>query len=357
MALGKSETGQSAVYCCCAKVNLAGSRLGTAAVLLALALAPAPAAHAKNEAKSEVATCTLEPGPVRTVARVFDGETMLLDDGTTVRLIGALSPRAGDAGAATGAWPAELSAIQTLSGLVLGRTVKLAYGERHTDRYGRHLAHVFLNEGGKETWVQGEMLSAGAARAYGLPGSFSCGRELLAHEASARSSRRGVWDIALYRPKPARLTALLMSRRSRYEIIEGQVTTVSRTKSGAYLNFGTDWKTDFTARISKDVLSAHPDFDDIVADLKDKTVTVRGWIERRNGPMIDIRDPSQLDIRDAPQSPRNLAPLVSGRAAPDATKPASTPPLEDGIGPQSGDGANERRPADPQSDKPGAVDL
>ena len=119
-----------------------------------------------------VAPCTLDPGPVQTVARILDGETLLLDDGSIVRLIGALAPRARDAGAATGAWPPETDAIKALSDLVLGRRVKLAFGGRRTDRYGRYLAHVFLEEGGSDEWVQGAMLVGGHARAYGLPESF-----------------------------------------------------------------------------------------------------------------------------------------------------------------------------------------
>ena len=44
-------------------------------------------------------SCTgLEPGPARTVTRIIDGETAALDDGTELRLIGALAPRAIDAG-------------------------------------------------------------------------------------------------------------------------------------------------------------------------------------------------------------------------------------------------------------------
>ena len=88
-----------------------------------------------------------------------------------------------------------------------------------------------------------------------------------------------------------------MSRRSQFELVEGPVISVSRSKSGVYLSFGADWKTDFTARIAKDVLAAHPDFDQILSQLKDKPVTVRGWIERRNGPMIDVRDPAQIELR------------------------------------------------------------
>ena len=304
-------------------------------------------------------TCTLEPGPIRTIARVIDGETVLLDDGREVRLIGALAPRASDAGAAHGAWPAELSAIRILSEMVLGKTIKLAYGGRRSDRYGRHLAHLFLMAGGSETWVQGEMLSSGSARTYGLPGSFACGPEMLAHEALARTARRGLWDTAIYRPKPAHMVALLMSRRSRFEIVEGAVASVNRTKSGVYLNFGADWKSDFTARIAKDVLSAHPELDRDLADITGHKITVRGWIERRNGPMIDIRDPAQLELRNAPDGGPNSA--ISSRDIPagpaeNANAPAGTTPPA--TGPETNDDAQkEKRPAIPDGTLPGAVDL
>jgi len=73
--------------------------------------------------------CTLVPGPTQTVARVLDAETLVLDDGTAVRLIGALAPRARDAGAQAGTWPPEIDAIKFLSDLVLGKKVKLAFGD------------------------------------------------------------------------------------------------------------------------------------------------------------------------------------------------------------------------------------
>ena len=315
----------------------------------------APPSYSAEPDKPAPMTCTLEPGAIHTVARIIDAETVVLDDGSEVRLIGALAPRATDSAAATGAWPAENNAIRALTDLVLGHTVKLAYGGRHADRYGRHLAHLFLNDNGKETWVQGEMLSAGAARAYGLPGSFACGAELLASENLARTTRRGLWDIAIYQPKPSHLTALLLSRRSRFEIVEGIVSSISRTKSGLYLNFSSDWKADFTARVSKDILAANPDWDDALADVSGKRVRVRGWIERRNGPMIDIRDPGQLEIDDAPSA----SPAISGLPAADAAKPANA--LGEGAAAGSvaspGGGKNEKRPAIPEQKSPGAVNL
>jgi micrococcal nuclease len=300
-------------------------------------------AQISSAQQADATPCTLEPGPVHTVSRIIDGETLVLDDGSEVRLVGALAPKASDAGAAHGARPAEKDAINTITTLVLGRTVKLAYGGRHTDRYGRHLAQVFIKEDGHDRWLQGEMLRAGAARAYGLPGSFSCGAELLAHEQLARTAGLGIWNSAVYHSKPAQLTRLLMSRRSQFEIVEGTVTQVSRLKSGVYLDFGSDAKTDFTVRIGKSVLAAHADWDSKLTDLTGKTIEVRGWIERRNGPLIDVADPSQMVVRDQglpsnpPREPALSPPIAS--APPETTVP-------DTAGVSAEDAAKRKSPGD-----------
>lgn len=348
----------------------------SAVILAALAsLGPWPdAARAQADAPTGVETCTLEPGPTRTVARVLDGETVALDDGSEVRLIGALAPRATDVNAAPDAWPAEQHAMRALANLVLGRSVRLAYGGRRQDRYGRHLAHLFVLGGGTETWVQGSLLVTGAARAYTLPGNAACVDELIAHEGIARRARTGVWAILTYRPKPADRTALLMSRRSQFEIVEGVVVSVSRLKSGVYLNFGADWRSDFTARIGKAALARHPAFSDLLAGIAGKRITVRGWIERRNGPTIDVTDPGQIETRSA----QDAAPPLAQNAAPSAAMPARTPLSEappdvdaaeapdaaapnahtPGIAaPDTARSPDAQRPDEPLEVRPGAVDL
>jgi endonuclease YncB( thermonuclease family) len=297
--------------------------------------------------------CTLEPGPVRTVARVLDGETLVLDDGSAVRLIGALAPRARDAGAEADAWPPETQAIKTLSDLVLGKKVKLAFGDRQKDRYGRFLAQVFLIEGGREEWVQGTMLASGQARAYGLPQSFACARELLAHEAEARRRKLGLWGNGVYRPMPANQPGLLLKQRGKYERVIGSIASVGRTKTTTYLNFGTDWRSDFTVRIGKDVLAAHPEFAQAIDGLSSKTVIVRGWIERRNGPLIDVADPSQIESLDGGDV-NSMAPAdVNAAPSRDGAQPASAP--NDPTRPN--DSPKKLRPAPTEGAEPGAVNL
>lgn len=309
----------------------------------------AAAAYARDAAKPDApaanqpvakAVCKLAPGPTRTVTRVIDAETLALDDGREVRLVGALAPRAFDAGASPGQWPLEIDSVRVLSALTLGRRVRLAFGGRRADRYNRHLAHVFVVEDGRDVWVQGAMLEAGAARAYGLPENFACARELEAHEAEARRAKRGVWANYIYRAKPANRPAMLMRLRNRYVRVEGVVANVTTARGATFVNFGADWRSDFTARANRSTLKAHPGFQQSLEALKGQRVSVVGWIERGNGPMIELLDPSQIALiaSDAP----------AAAAPPSDVAPSRT----------DGDdaGANENRPASRQ-ERPGDVDL
>jgi micrococcal nuclease len=315
--------------------------LTVAAALAAFGVGPAsagqPDAAARSQAKG--ASCTLQAGPKASVVRVIDAETVLLDDHQEVRLIGALAPRSPDLTPQAQPWAPEATAIAALRALVLGRTVSLASSGRALDRYGRRLAHLFVERDGESLWVQGEMLASGNARAYGLPGSYACMLEMLAHERVARDSGIGVWAAGAYAVRSARGTRDLMRRRNSYEIVVGSAAKVAVTKARTYVNFGRDWRRDFTAGIEARVLRAHPEWAQTVAALEGKRVEVRGWIQYRNGPYIDIEDPSQISIVDE---------RLPGRSPPPAG--AMTSSDRDGQPTPK----KEQRPA-PKA--PGAVDL
>jgi endonuclease YncB( thermonuclease family) len=281
----------------------------------------------------------LQAGPVRSVVRVIDAETVLLDDHQEVRLIGALAPRSPDFSPAAAPWPPEEAAIAALKALVHGRSVSIAASGRARDRYGRQLAHLFVEDGGERIWVQGEMLAAGHARAYGLPGSYACMHELMAHERVARDEAAGLWANAAYAVRSARATRNLLRRRNSYEIVVGTIADVAVTKSRTYINFGRDWRSDFTAGVEPRVLRAHPEWAQTLAGLKGRRVEVRGWIQYRNGPYIDIEDPSQIAI--AEQQLPGATPPPPGAATSSDRAPEMSP-------------KKEKRPA---PSIPGALDL
>ena len=309
----------------------------TAATLLAVALGVA-AALAKDKADAPQ-TCTLQAGPIRSVVRVLDAETVLLDDHQEVRLIGALAPRSPDLSPSAQPWRPEEEATAALRALVLGRSISLATSGRLTDRYGRRLAHLFVEQGGERVWVQGELLATGNARAYGLPGSYACMPEMLAHERVARQAGSALWGNAAYAVRSARRTRELMRRRNSYEIVVGTIAKVAVTKARTYINFGADWRQDFTAGIDGRVLRANPEWAKTLASLEGKRVEVRGWIQFRNGPYIDIEDPSQIAPADE---------TLPGRSPPPAGAMTSSD-RDEQPAPEK-----EKRPA-PKA--PGALDL
>lgn len=238
----------------------------------------------------------LEPGPKRTVTRIIDGETVALDDGTELRLIGALAPRALDAGAEPGTWPQETAAREALRGLVLGKSIELAFAGERMDRHGRLQAHAFLIEGEARRWVQRHLLEHGFARAYTLPGNPACGPELLAAERASREARRGLWAEAAYQIRQARKPSELLRYRTTFQVVEGRIVHAAEVRGTIYLNLGRSWRRAFAVslrRSERQMLGVH------AADpkgLEGRTVRVRGWIERRRGPFIDLSHGGQIEL-------------------------------------------------------------
>ncbi len=269
------------------------------------------------------AACTLERGEAKAVVRVIDGETLALEDGSEVRLIGALAPRATDA---EGASALEHQAMAALADLVLGRSVVLGFAGRRTDRYDHILAHVFVLRDGGETWVQGWMLEHGYARAYGLPGSFACIAEMLEQERRARQMRAGLWSHAAYAPRAAEHTHELVRYRNTYQLVVGRLTKVTTVKGRVYLNFGADWREDFTASFAIAALREHSQWLAGIAAFEGKRVRVRGWIERRNGPYMEILHPSQIELLEERSAPEPPADAPSVAAPPEMKRPARMAP-------------------------------
>jgi micrococcal nuclease len=129
----------------------------------------------------------------RTVVHVIDGDTVRLDGGETVRLIGVdapethYSPRAQVAGRDD---PYAQDATQFLRQLIGGQPVRLVRDGRRHDRYGRTLAYIYLADG---TLVNAELIRRGYARAY-RNFSYDFRYEFLRLEAEARLSGRGLWE-------------------------------------------------------------------------------------------------------------------------------------------------------------------
>jgi micrococcal nuclease len=244
--------------------------------------------------------CAPEAGGSHDVVRVIDGETVLIDDGREVRLIGALAPKPDTFLTLPDARSPAQDTARALEAMVLNRTVSLRYDGRRRDRYGRALAQVYVTgpHGGTTEWVQRALVDQGLARAYALPGNSRCIAELIASEGDARVHGRGIWSREIYRVRQAHDTDDLLQIAGRFAIVEGRVSNVARVQKTTYVNFGTDWRQDFTASIANPIADRTQGGQARLSGLAGKNVRVRGWIERRNGPMVVLASVDEIEVLD-----------------------------------------------------------
>ena len=67
-----------------------------------------------------------------------------------------------------------------------------------------------------------------------------------------------------------------------------------------FLNFGLDWRTDFTAVADEDAAARFSEAGMDLRALEGAVIRVRGWLFALNGPAIALRHPAQIELVDAP---------------------------------------------------------
>jgi endonuclease YncB( thermonuclease family) len=232
----------------------------------------------------------LKPGGSAKAVEVIDGDTLVLDDGRQVRLVGLQAPKLplGRPGFKT--WPLAAESKAALERLTLGRRLTLHYGGREIDRNRRLLAHLADAETG--LWIQGAMLAQGMARVYTFKDNRSVIPEMLALERAARAARRGIWAHPYYAMRTPETVAHDIDT---FQIVEGAVLAVATRKGKTFLNFGADWRSDFTVLVEARNAKAFRDAGLSLKDLEGKRIRVRGWIKSWNGPLIEATHPEQIE--------------------------------------------------------------
>ncbi len=273
---------------------LANVFLGT---LLAGLLAGLPAAGpvgAQAPGYKDAGRDGLRLGPKAIVSAVVDGDTVVLErpvmGATQIRLVGIQAPKLPLGRKNFPAWPLAAQSKRALEKLTLGKTVSLSFGGSEKDRHGRLLAHLHAPGG---VWVQGTMLSQGMARVYSFPDNRGAVADMLALEGEARRARRGIWGLGFYAVKTPRELSRLIGT---FQLVKGRVLKAARVKGKVYLNFGQDWRSDFTITLKAGArrLFATAGVDPLA--LEGRMVRVRGWLKKFNGPMIDATHPEQIEV-------------------------------------------------------------
>ena len=243
-------------------------------------------------AMSLSAAGTLEPGGSGIVKEVVDGDTLVLEGGVEVRLVGIQAPKLPLGRRNFSTWPLADEARAALEEMTLGRRFRLSFGGQRIDRHGRNLAHLHDEAG---LWVQGELLRRGLARVYTFRDNRALAAQMLAIEADARAARRGIWRLSYYRPLAPDDAA---RRIGGFQLVEGRVREAALVRGRVYLNFGADWRTDFTISISPRDRRRFEAAGIDPLGYSGRRVRVRGWLKSFNGPMIDVSHPEQIEVLD-----------------------------------------------------------
>jgi endonuclease YncB( thermonuclease family) len=264
---------------------------------MALLVMPATLAAAQAASDDPVdpplptAQCRLEEGATLVVEDVVDAENLRLDDGREYHL-GILASR-----------PDDLASKRALQDLTKGRAITLYHekgrSKRH-DRYDRLNGHAVVSLGRQKVWLQGRLVGDGRARVTFSAIPLPCSGSLLNLEEQARRNRRGHWDTGVFDILPANRPQQIAARLGRFAIVEGRVFRVGKSKGRVYLNFGEDWRKDFTVRIPRGHYRSavsRPEYQQALPK-KGERIRVRGWIEQRGGPLIEILHFGQIERLD-----------------------------------------------------------
>lgn len=221
---------------------------------------------------------------------VIDGDTLVLDDGREVRLVGIQAPKLPLGRSGFQAWPLAEEARALLRELAEGAELTLHSGGARMDRHGRVLAHLVRADG---LWLQGEMLRRGMARVYSFPDNREGVTEMLALESAARAGVTGIWAHDFY---GIRDKERIKRHVDGFQIVEDRVHRVATVRNIVYLNFEEDWRRDFTIRLDRRTAREFRRYSIDLDKLAGQRIRVRGWVKWENGPMINLSHPEQMEL-------------------------------------------------------------
>lgn len=167
-------------------------RWSNATFVLVAALAVLLILRAVSEREPTPGDVVGREGP-HAVRRVIDGDTLLLDSGQRVRLIGVDTPETKHPDLPVD--PLGEEATRFVERLIASKPVRLEFDRERLDRYRRLLAYVYLADG---RLLNAELIRAGYSEAEtGYSYRQDRKREFLAAEEDARRAGRGRWATSI----------------------------------------------------------------------------------------------------------------------------------------------------------------
>lgn len=126
------------------------------------------------------------------VEKVIDGDTIVVEGGKSVRLIGIDTPETVDPKRPVGCFGKEAS--DETKGLLSGKVVILQKDVSETDKYGRLLRYVYLPlDNNQILFIDDYLVREGFARVLTYPPDVKYNEQFRQAETEAKLSKRGLW--------------------------------------------------------------------------------------------------------------------------------------------------------------------
>jgi endonuclease YncB( thermonuclease family) len=164
--------------------------IGASIFLVVTGRAPTYAPKAVSAPPASVRT---ERSPL-TVTDVYDGDTVILADGRSIRYLGINTTEMGET--------LSEEAGQRNRELVMGKVVRLEMDEDEIDGYGRTLAFVWVGR----THVNLKLVREGLAHLMFIPPNKKHYDEFLEAQREAQREKRGLWGLKEFET-PVRITS------------------------------------------------------------------------------------------------------------------------------------------------------
>ncbi len=222
------------------------------------------------------------------LASATDTLELKLEDGRIIRLAGLDLPVASRASAQT------LAKVKAdLDEIVADGVAGLALLADAPDRWGRWQGALYAIDPPYESYAL-RLLNQGDARVRPEFETRSCLPERLAVEQKAITSGLGVWADPDYGVRKAGDRTAWNADDGRFIIVEGIVRRIGVGRSRLYLDFGA--RNDLSATVTRKGETAFLHAGVKLRELKGARVRIRGVLDMRYAPRIDLIDASTLQV-------------------------------------------------------------
>lgn len=229
------------------------------------------------------------------IIKVIDGDTLVLEGGVHLRLIGLDTPELRikiPGGFKYQPQPFAEEAKRFTRKLAEGKEVRIEFDVEKKDKYGRLLGYCFIREPRGELFLNEVLLREGFAVLYTFPPNVKYIERFVKAQRYARQNKKGLWGV--YKVISSQEAHKFIGQ---IRTVRGKVLSTYSSDRAIFLNFGQDYKSDFTVVIFKDALKYFKEKGiDVLNFYRGKTVEVSGRIREYQGPEIIAGSPYQIEV-------------------------------------------------------------